>query len=159
MDFKEAVDLIVKFEGGYVNDPKDPGGETKFGISKRSYPDVDINNLTVGHAKHIYESDYWHTVKCDGLPSILRLAAFDSAVNQGVGFTVKALQSSCGAKADGVLGPKTLERISQESDIELLNKFLNKRMLRYLSNKNFDRYGKGWLTRLIHVSVLTQSKK
>lgn len=74
----------MRFEGGYVNDPADPGGETKYGISKRAYPNVDIRNLTPELAGTIYENDYWGPAGCAQLPPGMALVVFDSAVNCGV---------------------------------------------------------------------------
>lgn len=86
-DFKTAMAFVLKWEGGakYTNDPKDPGGETKFGISKRAHPEEDIKNLTPQRALEIYANDYWHKVGCDDIPSPLNIVVFDTAVNCGVG--------------------------------------------------------------------------
>lgn len=84
-DFGSAVSFVLAQEGGYVNDPADPGGETKYGISKRSYPYLDIASLTVDQAKAIYYTDYWEASGADRLPMPLALVVFDTAVNTGVG--------------------------------------------------------------------------
>lgn len=81
--FELAFSFSKQWEGGYVNNPKDPGGETNFGISKRAYPNLDIKHLTLGEAKEIYRKDYW-----EKLPNIsndgLKIAAFDTAINVGI---------------------------------------------------------------------------
>lgn len=82
--FEWAVKFVLDHEGGYVNDPSDPGGETKYGISKASYPNVDIANLTVDQAKAIYRRDYWKPVGAGAQPQDIALALFDFAVNAGV---------------------------------------------------------------------------
>lgn len=81
-----AIDMtfVFKWEGGYVNDSSDPGGETNFGISKRAYPNVDIRNLTKQQAQEIYQRDYWNCISGDTLDPALAAAAFDTAVNMGV---------------------------------------------------------------------------
>lgn len=84
MDFEEAFEWIKKIEGGYVNDPRDPGGETKWGISKRAYPNLDIKNLTEVEAKRLYERDYWWKSGANKLPFPVNLMVFDTAVNMGV---------------------------------------------------------------------------
>lgn len=94
--WERAVAFVLRLEGGYVNDPNDPGGETKYGISKRSYPQLDIANLTEADAKAIYARDYWQASGADGLPWPLSLIHFDSAVNTGVGQAQKWLQQSGG---------------------------------------------------------------
>lgn len=84
-NFDRAIAFVLKAEGGYVNDPKDPGGETKFGISKRAYPMLDIKTLKEEDAKLIYFNDYWLKVGCDKMEWPMSLVVFDCAVNQGIG--------------------------------------------------------------------------
>lgn len=81
--FDAALDHVFRWEGGYVNDPRDPGGETKYGISKRAYPDMDIAALTTQQAAAIYRRDYWQRAGCDDLPPAQAAALFDAAVNAG----------------------------------------------------------------------------
>ena len=111
--FDEIIEVVLHHEGGYVNDPKDPGGETNFGIAKRSHPDVDIKNLTKDGAKEIYKEHYWDKNKVESLPEDLRHIYFDMCVNQGKGRAVKILQRAANAKGadlvvDGGMGPKTI---------------------------------------------------
>jgi len=82
-DFDKALKFILKWEGGYSNDPRDPGGETKYGISKRSYPELDISKLTLKQAKEIYYQNYWLKCGCDNLPYPFNIVVFDTAVNMG----------------------------------------------------------------------------
>ena len=82
-NFDAAFGIVVGVEGGYVNDPQDPGGETKYGISKRRYPSEDIANLTLERAKFLYQRDYWNPHHCDALPWGEALLVFDTAVNGG----------------------------------------------------------------------------
>ena len=79
--FDTAVTAVLSYEGGYVNDPNDPGGETNWGISKRAYPNLDIRNLTRDRAIQIYRRDYWDSLGCDQFPPAIVIALFDSAVN------------------------------------------------------------------------------
>ncbi len=79
-----AINFVIKHEGGYVNDPKDPGGETKFGISKRAYPNLNIKDLTIEQAKAIYKKDYWDRCNCDEIEYPLDIVVFDTAVNMGI---------------------------------------------------------------------------
>ena len=111
--FDDIIEVVLHHEGGYVNDPKDPGGETNFGIAKRSHPDVDIKNLTKDEAKDIYYEDYWCANKVPHMPDDLKHIYFDMCVNQGRGRAVKILQRAAnakgaGLKVDGGMGPKTL---------------------------------------------------
>ena len=113
VEFDDIIEVVLHHEGGYVNDPDDPGGETNFGIAKRSHPDVDIANLTKDGAKEIYKEHYWDKNKVESLPEELRHIFFDMCVNQGRGRAVKILQRAANAKGaelkvDGGLGPKTI---------------------------------------------------
>ena len=101
-DFLKAFDFVMKFEGGYVNHPKHPGGETKYGISKRAYPGVDIKNLTIDDARKIYHSDYW--IPCGGeeMSWPVNLVQFDCAVNCGLK-TAKNLYKEIGPNALGLI--------------------------------------------------------
>jgi len=113
VNFDDIIEVVLHHEGGYVNDPDDPGGETNFGIAKRSHPDVDIANLTKDGAKEIYKEHYWDRNKVEDLPEDLRHIYFDMCVNQGRGRAVKIMQRAANAKGadlvvDGGMGPKTI---------------------------------------------------
>src|SRR5580704_9612285 len=99
LTFQTSLAQVLKSEGGYVNDPSDPGGETNLGISKRAYPDLDIASLTPETVAPIYKRDYWDRIAGDSLPSPLNYIAFDCAVNQGVGecqILLRGVQTSGG---------------------------------------------------------------
>jgi lysozyme family protein len=111
--FQQAVAIVLRHEGGYVDDPADPGGETKFGISRRSYPDLDIAALTSGEAEAIYYRDWWLPHRYGELPAAVACKVFDLAVNLGARTVVTLLQGACVAcgqdiAVDGVLGDRTL---------------------------------------------------
>jgi len=111
--FKEIIEKVLEHEGGYVNDPKDLGGETKYGITKRFYPDIDIKNLTIEQATEIYKKDYWDKNKVESLPQNLWHIYFDMCVNMGKRTAVKVLQRAAVNKGknievDGGLGPMTI---------------------------------------------------
>ena len=112
-NFNEIIEKVLEHEGGYVNDPTDLGGETKYGITKRFYPDVDIKNLTIEQAKEIYKQDYWDKNKVESLPQNLWHIYFDMCVNMGKRTAVKVLQRAAVNKGkdievDGGLGPMTI---------------------------------------------------
>jgi lysozyme family protein len=148
--FDKAFKLVIGAEGGYVNDPRDPGGETKFGISKRQYPNLDIKNLTLEQAKEIYYRDYWLPIEAGRLHERLAIYYFDCAVNQGVPTAKKLMQQHCGVTADGVIGNATRAAMMKLLPIAD-NDFMKLREERYRKTANFDRYGKGWLNRLEHL--------
>lgn len=149
----KAINIILEQEGGYVNDPRDPGGETKYGITKRSYPDENIAKLTKKRAKEIYCRDYWDDCRCDDLPAGLDILVFDCAVNQGPYFARRNLQASIGVKTDGIIGPKTLEAARQDPE-SALPELAARRARRYGTTPGFDDYGLGWMRRLTHIFQL-----
>lgn len=146
MTFDTAFSLVVGEEGGLADDPRDPGGLTKFGISQRQYPDVDIRALTIDDAKALYQRDYWHPVHGDDLPRPWALSVFDTAVNMGVGTAIRLMQDALGVMVDGKLGPRTITA-ARDADNRKLARFYALRAIRYAENPNFKTYGYGWLTR------------
>lgn len=158
MDFDQAVEHIFKFEGGLVDHPKDPGGITKYGISLRAYPHLGadgIRHIQKQDAAKIYKNDYWDAMHCDDLPDELRLMAFDCAVNQGVGYARKALQTSLSVVADGAIGPLTLAAAKKANPERAVHRFSMNRYLRYARNRNWSTFGEGWMSRLLSVTMLT----
>ena len=149
--FEYCFKLIVGEEGGYVNNPKDPGGETKWGISKRAYPYLSIPELTIEHAKEIYHEDYWSKVRGDDLPKPLGLCMFDCAVNMGNDAAIRLLQGEVGADVDGIFGQQTMLFIKQRSLEDIINNFMAARAVRYSRMQNYDAFGKGWTRRLMRI--------
>ena len=146
--FDQCFDKLISHEGGYVNDPRDPGGETKFGISKRAYPQVDINNLTLDAAKAIYKRDYWDRAQCDKLPPQVAYLLFDAAVNSGIGQAIRFLQRAVNLADDGVIGPMTLAAVGR-SDAEAISaRFLGQRLEFMAKLTTWDAFGKGWARRI-----------
>lgn len=152
--FMECLDVILDLEGEPTNDPRDPGGLTKFGISKRSHPNVDILNLTKEEAADIYRREYWNPIHGDALPAGLDLLVFDSAVNQGVKPAVLMLQLAAGAQGDSVMGSETLAAVNRKPKEEVAIMFAARRAKRYAVNPNVGIYGTGWYKRLFVVFSL-----
>jgi len=146
-----ALDAVLAHEGGYVNDPHDPGGATKYGISSRAYPDVDIEALTIEDAKDIYLNDYWHKMRCDELPSGLDLLVFDAAVNQGPGAAATMLQKAVGAQMDGIIGPRTMDKAQMGNPEPAIRELVARRATRYGTTATFPRFGLGWMRRLAYM--------
>ena len=138
--FDLAVEFILEREGGWVNDPHDPGGETHFGISKRAYPLEDIPNMTRERATLLYKRDYWETASCGEFPPAIGIALFDSAINQGVFAAIKLLQRSLSVVEDGVVGDETLEAAKRQNVRKVLRDFLRRRILRYARNPQAERF-------------------
>ncbi|HOW47364.1 MAG TPA: glycosyl hydrolase 108 family protein [Rubrivivax sp.] len=148
MTFDEAFEALIGHEGGYVNDPRDPGGETKYGISRRAYPGEDIAHLTLERAKQIYLRDYWAPAGCDAVPDALRMDLFDMAVNSGVKPAIRCLQSACGETQDGVLGPRTIQAASSMPPARLLARFNGRRLAMLTDLPTWPAFGKGWARRI-----------
>lgn len=162
--FLRSVRIVLRFEGDYVDDPRDPGGTTKYGITlgtltrwrshlgnKNNITKEDIQNLTEQEACEIYYNWYWIPNKCDRMPPSIALALFDSAVNVGNRRACGLLQQSLGVEDDGIIGSVTLKAISLLSEKRLLVDFLAKRILFYSTLPTFSRFGYGWTRRVLEI--------
>ncbi|NOZ68014.1 MAG: secretion activating protein [Deferribacteres bacterium] len=158
--FEEAVTKTLQFEGGYSNNPLDRGGETRFGISKRWHPDVDIKNLTIERAKEIYRREYWDKLNLD-LVENQRIAEeiFDTAVNTSPRKAGRFLQEALnlledsGLVEDGIIGEKTLAAVNNYPYPDALLKALNGfQFMHYLQTIEKDEsqriFIRGWLKRV-----------
>jgi len=147
--FDRAVEVVLHHEGGYVDNPADPGGETKFGISRRSYPHEDIRGMTVERAKDIYYMDFWLPLQPEDLPAPVVILLFDMAVNMGRSRAVACLQRAAGVEADGILGPATKQALKAKFGPELLEEITVRRIMYYASLETFKTFGLGWTRRSI----------
>lgn len=148
MTFEQVFDRVLGHEGEYVNNKKDPGGETKWGISKRSFPWVDIKNLTRTGALLIYKKYFWDVLDADKLPDGVIYQLTDYAVNSGIPPAIKALQRTVGAKPDGIWGPKSQESADKTSETDMIMLILAERLELMTSLKNWPDAGKGWARRI-----------
>ena len=155
-NYEHCLEMILHHEGGYVNHPKDPGGETNLGVTKRVYEEwggeKDMVDLLVEDVAPIYQKNYWDRCKCDDLPSGLDLCVFDFAVNAGPSRSAKFLQKLIGTTVDGGIGPNTLkavdnyvEEVGLESAIE---DYQSARQEYYEALDTFDTFGRGWTRRV-----------
>jgi len=153
-NFKECLDLVLKSEGGWVNHPSDPGGETNLGVTKAvweeyvGHPVKTMKDLTKDDVAPLYEQKYWRACYCEVLPRGLDFVVFSMGVNAGPGRSIKLLQQSIGCVPDGVIGPKTRELISSGNGANLISKFSETRREYYKSLKTFPIFGRGWLARV-----------
>ena len=127
-DFDTAFDFVIEWEGGLVNDPNDPGGLTKYGISQRAYPQLDIENLTIYDVKKIYYKDYWLKSGCDKLVPPMDIIVFDCAVNMGV--------------------DRAKEFLNESSD---WRDYLLLRLYTYSQFKQAPLYFRGWANRTLNL--------
>jgi len=151
MSFEIAVSFVLGLEGGYSNDKRDPGGETKYGISRRAFPWMNIKTLTHEGAVEIYRKYYWDAAGCNDLPWPLAGYVFDGAVNQGVMATVRNLQAALGVRVDGIIGPVTI-LAAQSNAKEQAALFMAERASDYMKLSSFSVYGRGWMKRLFLVA-------
>lgn len=147
-DWFDVSDRTIQEEGGYSNDPKDPGGETNWGISKRQYPLEDIKNLTRAEALRLYYNDYWQKPGIAQLPIELAFQVFDCGVNIGTSTSVRLLQGVVGVPADGQVGPQTRAAVSALPLGVVILGFLAARQFYYLNSAGWVTYGKGWTSRV-----------
>lgn len=157
-DWERSIAFVLQHEGDYSNDPKDPGGETKYGICKRSYPQLDIARLTIDEAKEIYRRDYWNAVQADELPWPLSLMAFDMGVNMGLTTARRMLQLALDVEVDGHIGEKTIAAAKRASDRRCL-RYLAMRQARYArlmhENPTLFAFDINWSFRVLSLARLT----
>ena len=156
ISFNEIIEKVLEHEGGYVNDPTDLGGETKYGITKRFYPDVDIKNLTEEQAKEIYKRDYWDKNRVESLPQELWHIFFDMCLNMGRRTAVKILQRAANSKGrnigvDGGLGPATIKALNG-INIERVRAYRVKYYVDLVNKKpEQEKFYFGWFRRALEV--------
>ena len=156
MNFTEALEHVLKHEGGFVNHPKDPGGMTNLGVTKavwdewigRESSEDEMRNLKPEDVAPLYKKMYWDRVKGDDLPSGVNYCVFDASVNSGTGRAAKWLQEAVGAVPDGAIGPNTLAKVKAHDADSLVNAYCDVRLNFLKSLKTFDIFGKGWTRRV-----------
>lgn len=148
MTFDQVFDRLIDHEGGYVNDPQDPGGETNWGISKRSYPNLDIKNITRDEAKAIYFVDYWKRSGADKYDAAIGYQVFDAAVNSGIENSVRFLQRAVDVADDGHVGPITLSAINKMSVTDVISRFNAERLEFMTKLSNWEHNSRGWARRI-----------
>ena len=161
-NYQKCLETILHHEGGYVNHPKDPGGETNLGVTKRVYEEhggtKDMKELTVEDVAPIYKKGYWDKMKCDDLPSGLDLCVFDFGVNAGPGRAAKFLQKMIGTTVDGGIGPMTLAKVNEYVDSngleESIKQYQSARQKYYENLSTFNTFGKGWTRRVDETTQL-----
>lgn len=139
--YQKIIGFILKAEGGYVNHPNDPGGETKYGISKRAYPELDIKNLSADMAVDIYKRDYYAKVVDDHMTFDQAAFMMDTAVNMGIGTARRFWQDGSGEM-------KSMLALRKNRYEELIKR-----------NPKLEVFRKGWMNRLTHLIQFIDSQK
>lgn len=148
MSFEISINRLLGHEGGYVNNPADPGGETNWGISKRSYPGLNIKTLTREQAIALYKRDFWEVVGADSFPDGIGYQLLDFAVNSGSGIALRALQRAVGCADDGHIGPVSLAAIKAMEPHDLVMRFLAERLVFMTNCSGWPSFSKGWARRI-----------
>lgn len=161
--FDQSLPLVLKNEGGYVNNPKDPGGETNKGITKAVYdawrrkkgqPVQSVRLISDAEVHDIYKANYWDAVKGDNLPEGVNYVVFDGAVNSGPGQSVKWLQRALGVTDDGLIGPKTIAAANAFPDKKKLVDAICAQRLKFLQSlSTWSTFGRGWADRVNRVAL------
>lgn len=157
--FERALALVLTFEGGFVNHPKDPGGATNLGITRatlsrargRPASVADVKALTRLEASGIYRRSYWDTVAGDRLPAGLDLAVFDIAVNSGPGRAARLLQRALHIAEDGVIGPQTLASAAAGDAAATIKTLCAERLAFLRGLSHWAPFGRGWSRRVSEV--------
>ncbi len=159
--FEVCLPLLLVHEGGYVDNPKDPGGATNLGVTLATLSEwrgrpctkTEVRALTRADVAPIYEKNYWRAASCDQLPAGLDHIVFDLAVNSGVSRAKRYLQEAAGVTADGQIGPATLAAVQKVGAKEMINRIDAKREAFYRALPTFATFGRGWLRRLNEVTA------
>lgn len=158
-NFKSALGVVWQVEGDYVNHPLDPGGATKYGITRKTLSAwrgqtvsvADVKALRRAEAEKIYRARYWASIAGDWLADGIDLAVFDFAVNSGPKKAAKHLQRLVGAKVDGIIGGMTLAAVARVSREHVITGLCRKRLSYLTQLANFWKFGRGWVRRVIAV--------
>jgi len=143
---------VIGHEGGYANDPRDTGGETNWGITKRTARENgylgDMRQMKRVQAFEIYKQAFWQRYQCEHFPSALAFQFFDACVNHGAGNAARMLQRAVGVLDDGVIGKLTLQAVENQSLNDTLMRLVAERLKFYTRLSNFNAFGKGWINRM-----------
>jgi lysozyme family protein len=170
-NYDKALPRVLVYEGGYVDDPHDPGGATNKGVTHLTYdtyrashglPLRPVAQATDAEIADIYRGMYWSLCRCDELPAGVDFAVFDAAVNSGPGAAGRWLQQALGAdyrgQVDGLIGRGTVAAADAAKDEDLLVAGIcARRMATLKTNKNWKRYGNGWSARVVNVVKIGQA--
>jgi lysozyme family protein len=146
--FDTVFERTIGHEGQYSNDPRDPGGETNWGISKRSHPNLIIKSLTREQAKDIYLYEFWNIIEADTLPDSVAYQVFDFAVNSGIETAIRYFQRTLNVADDGNFGPESKVAMQKMTEPDMIMN-LNAERLEFMTKlKNWPNASKGWARRI-----------
>lgn len=154
-NFEQCLSWLLHHEGGFVNHPKDPGGMTNLGVTRKvleefyghEVSEQQMRDLTPREVKPLYREKYWDRIRGDELPAGVDWFTFDWAVNSGVSRASKALQQIIGVSDDGIIGSGTLRAVREVEPDFIITRMFLKRQDFYESLDSFKTFGKGWSRR------------
>ena len=161
-NFESCLKAVLHHEGGFVNHPKDPGGMTNLGVTKKVWEEyvgheVDeqtMRGLTPEIVAPMYKAKYWDKIKGDDLPNGVDYCVFDAAINSGPSRAAKWLQSTVGVDADGAIGAKTIAAVSAMDSEALVKAYADRRLSFLHDLPTWDTFGKGWARRVAEVKAV-----
>jgi lysozyme family protein len=150
-----ALSIVLEHEGGYVNNPKDPGGETNYGITRstaRAHGYTgNMRAIPMQTVRRIYEQSYWSAVRGDELPTGVDLAVFDFAVNSGPTRSIQFLQTILGVRTDGRIGPVTLNAVNAFDPFRICSQLCDNRLTWLATLKTWPHFKNGWTRRVLDI--------
>ena len=162
-NFENVLTRVLKDEGGFVNDPRDPGGMTNLGVTTRVWEgfvghpvdEAAMRALTPEMVAPLYRQNYWNKVQGDALPAGVDYVVMDYAVNSGPARAARALQQACGANPDGSIGPVTLAAVNNTNPRTLVASICDERLTFLESLSTFAAFGRGWSARVARVKAVS----
>jgi lysozyme family protein len=163
-NFDNVLKLVLRAEGGFVNDPRDPGGMTNLGVTQRVWEafigrpvsEAEMLALTPADVAPLYRANYWERVRGDELPPGVDYAVMDFAVNSGTSRSAKTLQRACGVAEDGAIGAQTLQAVNSADPITLIDTVCDLRLAFLQSLPTFVTFGNGWSARVARVKAASE---
>lgn len=158
-NFNKCLKSVLKEEGGFVNNPFDPGGATNHGVTKHvwegwvghSVSVEDMKELSEDDVKPLYKKKYWDVNRCDDLPGGVDLVVFDTSVHSGPTKAAKLLQQAVSTTVDGIIGPKTIQKVIAEDPLKIIKWYCDARLAYLKSLGTFPVFGKGWTARVVRL--------
>jgi lysozyme family protein len=163
-NFENVLSLVLRDEGGFSNDPRDPGGMTNLGVTKRVWEafvghpvdEAAMRALTPADVAPLYRQNYWNRVHGDDLPAGVDYAVMDFAVNSGTSRAAKTLQRACGVNDDGAIGQQTLDAVGNADPIALIDTVCDERLAFLQTLPSFGTFGHGWTNRVQRVKAASE---
>ncbi|QQG67025.1 glycoside hydrolase family 108 protein [Desulfobulbus oligotrophicus] len=159
-NFDRAIVHVLANEGGYSNNPKDPGGETMWGITRATATAAgysgEMKDLPLRIAKKIYRERYWR-LEYERMPYVVAVQVFDAAVNSGPVAAIKWLQQAVGTRQDGVIGPLTMAAVGRRDPLQIVLRFCSARLKFLTSLPTWPSFGRGWVNRIVGNMLITDN--